>query len=87
MPVGSVTFSKQSFPKKIIHCEIGSFLKTTALVLCKTCLIFVGMIALRQHYNFSLLNFLIFPFSPFVSYLYSRMWDNIITHLNIQYIF
>lgn len=57
--IGSVTFSK-----KIFHGEIGSFLKTTALVLFKTYPLFLGMIALRQSYTFQSIKFSLFP--PFL---------------------
>lgn len=82
-------FQTTSGCKKIIHGEIGSFLKTTALVLFKADLFSVGMIALRLYYTFQSIKFSYFPFFYFyfVSCLYSKILNNLGTHLNVQYIF
>lgn len=80
-------FQTMSGWKRIIHGEIGSFLKTTALVLFKTCLFLLVWLLWDCIIHISPLNSLISPFCTFVSYLYSKMWNNIVTHLNVQCIF
>lgn len=54
-------FQTMSGCKKIIHGEIGSFLKTTALVLFETYLFFVGMIVLRLYCTCQSIKFSYFP--------------------------